>query len=387
MNFRGEYYFLSNMSPSPIIVSCEDLVKYSDDKLHDYIRKYLPNGFKFSCVEHGFQSLKTDNVYDFVKLLNTPNGFNIKKLGKTVHKRNKWSVYRDEVMSFLVGEKFKQNVSLQFKLAKITETIHHDINFKDYYWGRVSFDKKGQDKLGTILNKERKKYREEFICKQDNKNVKSVHGNFSLKDKSKQNVEDFIQSVRGSVFFIIDTETSGLDPRFWDVIEISAVKVDGDTFEIIDEFDTLVNPGYKLPNEIIEFNKRNETGIDDEALSIAPNPKEAAAAFKEFLGDKPDILGQNIQFDIGFLQKLYHKNLKKDFDFNKCVDTLVMAKEKIPGSHKLEVLYNLIPDAPKLSFHKSIDDVKATLSVFKWLIPQYGINLNPKMKRDTYELD
>ena len=66
-----------------------------------------------------------------------------------------------------------------------------------------------------------------------------------------------------------------------------------------------------------------------------------------------------------------------------------MAKEKIPGKHNLGVLYGLIPNAPELSFHKSIDDVKATLEVFKWLTSFYGIDINTvnKEKDEQINLD
>ena len=168
------------------------------------------------------------------------------------------------------------------------------------------------------------------------------------------------------------------------VIELSAIKVNGNTFEIEDEFDIYVNPGYKLPPQIVKFNEENQTGICDEVLqSQGLKMKDALATFKEFVGDNPYILGQNIGFDIKFIDKLYYKGNKEIFSYSNVCDTLKMAKEKIPGKHNLEVLYEMIPstfNTPTLSFHKSIDDVKATLEVFKWLAQsEYHI---PIMNKD-----
>lgn len=50
--------------------------------------------------------------------------------------------------------------------------------------------------------------------------------------------------------------------------------------------------------------------------------------FIDFIGDNPIILGQNIIFDIGFLNKLYNQQLKRDFCYEDVCDTLKMAKEK-----------------------------------------------------------
>lgn len=49
-------------------------------------------------------------------------------------------------------------------------------------------------------------------------------------------------------YVVIDIETTGLDPKWDRIIEIAAVKVvDG---EIIDKFESLVNPNCKIDNFI-----------------------------------------------------------------------------------------------------------------------------------------
>lgn len=381
MEFKKELSYLSTFYPCKIVLDTDTLCKYSDDKLHDYIRTYLPNGFQLSCVEQGFQALKADKVEDFIDLLNTSKGYEAKVRGKDIHNRKKWSVYRLDIMTMLNKEKFKQNPELKQKISIIDSGIYNDITYKDYYWGRVTTDNyRGQNQLGKILDTIRKEARLELgIDKADE--TKLFKGRVSKKKGYEEDVKRFIDNIKGKSFYIIDTETSGLDPVYWDVIELSAIRVNGDTFEIEDEFDVFVNPGYKLPPQIVEFNRKNETGICDELLQTEGlKPADALSVFKDFIGDSPYICGQNVSFDIKFIDKLYYKGNKEIFSYSDVVDTLKMAKEKIPGKHNLGILYDMIPNKTEvLSFHKSIDDVKATLEVFKWLAQsEYHIQIQEK---------
>lgn len=177
------------------------------------------------------------------------------------------------------------------------------------------------------------------------------------------------------IFFIVDTETTGLDTKDADVIEVSALKVKyhKGKYEILDEFDTLVNPLYPLPKAIREFNEKNGTGINDEVLANAPFPHMAALAFQEFIGDKPDICGHNIDFDIKFLDKFYQKNFGIPFEFNKRMDTLKLARETFPDSknHKLETIHDMTDKAfhnQKPGYHNSLSDCLATLDVLKFIM-------------------
>ena len=67
---------------------------------------------------------------------------------------------------------------------------------------------------------------------------------------------------------ILDTETTGLDTNYCSLIEIGAVRMRGP--EVIDRFETFVNPGVRIPQEIVEL-----TGISDANVAGAPSPQEA----------------------------------------------------------------------------------------------------------------
>ena len=191
-------------------------------------------------------------------------------------------------------------------------------------------------------------------------------------------VKLFLDSIKNNYFFVYDTETTGFNIESSDVIEISAIKVDGNTLEIIEEFDSLVNPGYHLPQEIIEFNEEHNTGITDEKIQAAPSGELVAKDFYTFIGKNPIMVGHNsISFDTKFVKKLFNKC---NYEFNPYIqiDTLKLAKEKVPAPRNLASLYERTPDNGSIAFHSSIDDAKATLSVLKWLLTFYNTSDNHK---------
>ena len=186
-------------------------------------------------------------------------------------------------------------------------------------------------------------------------------------------VKRFLTEIKGKHFFVVDTETTGLNPKSADIIEFSALEIDGNTLSPVGELDTFINPGYKLPPEIVEFNQKNHTGINDVVLSEAPSPKRAAEIIAEFLGNTPLIMGHNsLKFDEPFINKLYYENLGKGFTAKGHIDTLVMSKELIEGSHKLCDLFAMTGVSDNIGFHTSISDVKATFEIFKWMLPMYN---------------
>ena len=76
-------------------------------------------------------------------------------------------------------------------------------------------------------------------------------------------------------FTAIDTETTGLNPKLDRIIEIGAVKVrDG---KITDRFESLINPGRKLDERIVQL-----TGITQEDLKIAPDIAEVLPSLLSF---------------------------------------------------------------------------------------------------------
>ena len=120
-------------------------------------------------------------------------------------------------------------------------------------------------------------------------------------------------------FTAIDVETTGLNPKTEKMIEIGAVKVrDG---KIVAKYDSLINPGRKLEERIIEL-----TGITDEMLADAPLPEKVLPEFFDFIGEDI-LLGHSIMFDYSFLKRAaVNMGLVKSKDNRYGIDTLRIAR-------------------------------------------------------------
>lgn len=99
---------------------------------------------------------------------------------------------------------------------------------------------------------------------------------------------------------VLDLETTGLSPQRHKITEIAAVKIRGN--QIIDEFQTLVNPGVPIPRFITKL-----TGITNEMVENQPVIEDILPALKEFLGETL-IVGHNISFDYRFLQENFWRH-------------------------------------------------------------------------------
>ena len=155
-------------------------------------------------------------------------------------------------------------------------------------------------------------------------------------------------------FVAIDIETTGLDNDREAITEIGAVKFKGNRVE--DEWSSLINPNRHIPEFITGL-----TGIDDAMVREAPRVRDVAHELEAFVGDLP-IVGHNIRFDLGFLQK------QIPFSFNEVIDTYELASILLPNASR----YNLGALGKQLGValpatHRALDDAKATHGVFNRL--------------------
>ncbi len=150
----------------------------------------------------------------------------------------------------------------------------------------------------------------------------------------------------------IDIETTGLDPNRSAITELAAVRFNGHRIE--GEWSTLVNPGQPIPPMIVQL-----TGITNEMVKNAPPLNAVLAEFADFVGIDP-VVGQNVVFDLSFLQK--HGILQ----FNEIVDTYELASVLLPTASR----YNLTALALQLGIplledaHRALADARVTQAVF-----------------------
>ncbi len=153
------------------------------------------------------------------------------------------------------------------------------------------------------------------------------------------------------VWVALDIETTGLSPESDEIIEIGVVKFQGG--EVLDTFCTFVNPRRRLNDFIRQF-----TGITQAEVDAAPSFSQVAGKLAAFVGASP-IVGHNLGFDLGFLEK---KGLR--FSNPRC-DTWELAYVLHPGApeyslSKLAERMNVSVERP----HRAIDDALAAKELF-----------------------
>jgi DNA polymerase III epsilon subunit family exonuclease len=154
---------------------------------------------------------------------------------------------------------------------------------------------------------------------------------------------------------VIDTETTGTDPKMSDLIEVAAVKIKGT--KIVDRWSTFVNPGRPIVGNQMH-------GITDSDLKGAPSPKEAADKLLAFIGDAL-VVGHNVGFDLGFIEEAKGDGFR--FSPGTYLDTLVIAREGYPGaeSYKLGDLARFF-GIELAQGHRALPDAEATANLLLW---------------------
>ncbi|MBQ9132203.1 MAG: PHP domain-containing protein, partial [Clostridia bacterium] len=162
---------------------------------------------------------------------------------------------------------------------------------------------------------------------------------------------------------VFDIETTGLSVQNCKITEIGAVKIKNG--EVLDRFNTFVNPEVPIPAEIVEL-----TGITDEMVADAPLVKDALEAFFAFIGNgkesdqpKPLLIAHNANFDIGFIRYFATQcGLAFDYPY---LDTVALSRHIHPDlkKHKLDVLaefYHL----GDFNHHRACDDAEMLAMIY-----------------------
>ncbi len=132
-------------------------------------------------------------------------------------------------------------------------------------------------------------------------------------------------------YTVIDIETTGLDPEYCEIIEMTAIRYSNGN--IVDSFSTLVQPYWEIDRFITEL-----TGITNEMVKDAPTIKPAIKQFYDFVKD--DILvGYNVNFDINFLYDYLYECYQLPLS-NSFVDVMRIARKLHPEweNHKLQTV-------------------------------------------------
>lgn len=155
---------------------------------------------------------------------------------------------------------------------------------------------------------------------------------------------------------VLDTETTGLNPATCDLIEIAAIRMRGN--DVVDEFQTYIDPGKRIPLEITEL-----TGITNEDVAGAPSPREAVARLADF-ADTCNLVAHNASFDRDFIMRQAEPGeLTGDW-----IDTLALSQIALPRfrTHRLVDLARAFD--LHVPTHSAMDDTRALGELWRILL-------------------
>ena len=185
---------------------------------------------------------------------------------------------------------------------------------------------------------------------------------------------------------VLDTETTGISVREGHrIVEIGCIELEN-LVPTKNKFHCYLNPERKVSEKALEVH-----GYTDEFLATKEKFKNVADNFLKFVKDKRLII-HNAEFDLAHLNNelklLGFKKLE-----NEVIDTLVLARNKFPGSsNNLDSLckrYRI--DNSKRTQHTALIDCDLLSKVYINLIDQKEPTLNFKtnnteLDRKTYEI-
>ena len=171
---------------------------------------------------------------------------------------------------------------------------------------------------------------------------------------------------------ILDTETTGLSVREGNrIVEIGCIELDN-LIPTQNRFHCYLNPERKVSEKALEVH-----GYTDEFLSTKKKFLDVVEEFLNFIENKRLVI-HNAEFDLSHLNNELELLGKKKIDRKNVVDTLVLARDKFPGSPiSLDALckrYRI--DNSKRTQHTALIDCDLLSKVYINLLDQKEPMLN-----------
>ena len=181
---------------------------------------------------------------------------------------------------------------------------------------------------------------------------------------------------------ILDTETTGISIKDGHrIVEIGCIELDN-LIPTNNKFHYYLNPERKVSEKALEVH-----GYTDEFLAKQKKFNEIGDQFLEFIKDKRLII-HNAEFDLGHLNNELCILGKRKIN-NEVLDTLILARDKFPGSPaSLDALckrYRI--DNSKRTQHTALIDCDLLAKVYINLIDQKEPSLNFQSQEDDINKD
>jgi DNA polymerase-3 subunit epsilon len=166
------------------------------------------------------------------------------------------------------------------------------------------------------------------------------------------------------IFVCLDCETTGLDPKCDQIIEVALSRFS--LTEVFAEYESLVDPNCIIPDSSIEIHH-----ITQEMVMGKPKIKEIIPDLLNFIGNDI-IVGHGIGFDIEIIACAADQaGISHRLRSNRTLDTLRMARlyGESPNNslEQLRQHFNIQFEGA----HRAMSDVIVNCEVFKYLVSRY----------------
>jgi len=160
-------------------------------------------------------------------------------------------------------------------------------------------------------------------------------------------------------FCALDLETTGTNPAFHEIVEVGIIRFTRDATR--DTFESLVNPGMKIPQETIGIH-----GITDEMVQGSPPIGDILGDIAEFIRGSLLII-HCPEFDISFLREAFRKN---DMPVPEMisVDTVRLSRRAYPGlpNYRLDTVCGFL--RYEIMHHRASPDARGCMTIFNDVI-------------------
>ena len=181
---------------------------------------------------------------------------------------------------------------------------------------------------------------------------------------------------------VLDTETTGLEPRDGHrIIEIGCVELI-DKIKTGNTYHVYINPGRDVPQEAFKIH-----GISDEFLKDKPKFKKIAKDFIKFI-EGTNIIAHNASFDMKFINYELRKVQLEIIERRFVIDSLKIARNKFPGSpNSLDALCKRFGvDSSRREKHGALLDAELLADVYLELMGGSQISMFSD-KKDAETID